>query len=332
MSGKENTGTNMLTMIFDSNYMLHRCMKVPELAELKTSTGMYSGGVFGFLRSMRDVLNRFRPDVVYAVFDGGISKRRRTEYPPYKGAKYRDVTDPYYEAPDQELEEYLARFTKQRRQLTELMNCLGVRVIRLSHEADDVICALTRVIDGPVSVVSDDKDMLQLVHDTTYVFRPIAGQVITEENFERLIGMKQDVHKLCRAIMGDRSDRIEKVPGVGESTMTQLVRIIDDAKYPFDAFLEYCRTSNNSYVRKIYEHKEVVHRNYRLMCFEHEPMDAIYESIAGLIDTPVFIDRYVLNECFGILEFNKLLTDLDEWVVPFQRLVRDEAEEATSSY
>ena len=314
----------MLTLIFDSNYLLHRCMKVPDLAELQTSTGMYTGGVFGYLRSIRDVMGRFYPDVVYAVFDGGISVRRRKDYPPYKGPKYRDRDDPYYEKPDDDdLNQYLERFTKQRRQLSEILPCLGIRVVRFKAEADDVICALSHIIDTTVSIVSDDKDMLQLVRDGVVVYRPSRQQIVTCDNFKARFGMDRDSYQFCKAVLGDKSDCIAKVEGVGEETVNVLIKELGDrfgVIYPFTAVFEYCRIHGNRRINKIYEQRDIVLRNYKLICFDFEPMEDIYGGLSQITNQPVFVDKHRVSEYFKILELNRLLGDFNEWVVPFQKL------------
>lgn len=313
-----------LTLLFDGNYLLHRNMSSPELAQLSTN-GMLTGGVFGCLRSIHAVLNSYRPTSAYIIFDGGISVRRRKLYPEYKGDRYRDPTDPFYKEPDAEKMEFLDSFRKQRRMLQRLLPIMGIRSIRVrGWEADDVIYALTRILKPYINVISDDKDMLQLVREGVNVFRPMAGQLITEANFVEELEYSKLWFGVYRAIMGDKSDNISKVPGVGKVTLEWLFRAIGPDytdEYPFNRFLEFCCESTDNKVLGIVEHSYILDRNYQLMQFSFEDTTFLEMELKDMIEAEsVFVDLSRVYDILQKLQMNKILKDFHSFVVPFQRL------------
>lgn len=317
----------MLTLLIDSNYLLHRQLRMAELADLCSSSGLPTGGVFGFLRSLHSIVKSYKPDMVVAVFDGGISKRRRELYPAYKGARYRDPTDPLFEEMDAELQQYLAGFSKQRRMLQVILPLIGVRVIRIrGWEADDLIYALTNVLhrkEGVIDVVSDDKDMAQLVRDRVNVIRPMAGQLVTTSSFFECFETSQHLYGLQRAILGDPSDSITSIANVGKGTAeTLLYELGADYldSYPFPRIKEYCEKSSNKRIRLIASNFDIVIRNYRLMQFEFEDMLCVELELSDLLAEPSFVRLAGSRELLAKMELHSITREFISWIVPFQKL------------
>jgi 5'-3' exonuclease len=319
----------MVTMVVDGNYLLHRCCHT-DLQNLTSDSGKPTGGIYGFLRSLRELIVSYRPNSVIVTFDGGISVRRRTEYPPYKGSKYRDKADPYYEEPDNESKQYIENFTMQRKLLQFLLEVMAIRVIRIKGvEADDVINFLSCMLNGVVNIVSDDKDFLQLVRqrkDSTVVnvIRPIAGQFITYKNFIEIIGTNQHWHEVIRAIDGDfQSDKIPGVPGVGGVTISKIFSNITPDYvdlYPFDRFFEYCALSSDKRILKVFNDSEIVLRNYRLMHLDFEVIGTNGLDIKHVLEEPIVIDMINVVALLTKLSMRSILSDINQWIVPFQRL------------
>jgi 5'-3' exonuclease len=322
----------MIAAIIDGNYLLHRCMRVGSVAALTNRHGKPTGGFFASVRSIHAALYTHRVDSAYIVFDSGISKRRREIYPPYKGARYRDKDDPFYEEKTEEDVEYLRKFRLQRAMLQYILPKLGMRVIRLKDgpsgrwEADDLIHALTYLIpSNRIIVISDDKDMYQLVIQTSegYVHnvRPIAQKVITEGNFEATVGFPQEQDLLRKAILGDKSDNIANVERVGQKTVDSIFE--DGAPvepYPFEDFFIWCSLHKSKTVNRIANAMDVVLTNYELVDLTFEDIKPATPELREIIFQPVDTEIVTVKRFFTELDLLSIVRELHTWIVPFQRL------------
>lgn len=321
----------MTTAIVDGNALLHRAMRVGAVAALTTRTGKPTGGFFASLKSIHGVLNSYHIESAYVVFDSGISKRRRELLPQYKGPRYRSPDDQYFDAPDEEHALYLKKFRLQRAMLQFVMPKLGVRTIRLKEphgwEADDLIYSLTKMVPGTnVLVVSDDKDMLQLVstdhNRSVQVLRPVAKQLITQDNFEDYLEYPQAQELLRKAILGDASDNIPKVPGCGKKGLDDIFyEGAPVCEYPFGDFLLWCMDHRYKKVRSISDNMDIVLRNYELMCFDCEDMSEAHQYLQSAIDEPVCVDLVGVKRFLTSLDLVSIVSELHTWAIAFQRLI-----------
>jgi 5'-3' exonuclease len=328
----------MTIAIIDGNFLLHRCMKVGTMSTLKNRHGKYTGGVFGSLRSIFHLLLTYKDiNQCYVVYDSGISIRRRSIFPPYKGYRYRDKNDPFYEEIEEDKVKFIKQFSLQRNILKKIFNSLNIRFIRLvkeidnkqiGFEADDLIGVLSNLVKGRVYIVSDDKDMLQLCSKRVFNIRPIAKQVINLDNFDEVVGYTQDEYMLYKCILGDSgSDKISGIKSVGDKTIEKAIRGYNGKiKYPYDKFFEYCLLQNNRRINAITENLSIVLRNYELINISLEVIDSfVLERLHKYINSSIIKDR---NECRRSLmrictelDFLSIVKDFNSWVVPFQRLV-----------
>jgi len=328
----------MITAIFDGNYLLHRCMRAGDLAKLHNRHGKPTGGVMGFLKSTQKTLRDYSITRCVTVFDGGISSRRRALYPGYKGAKYRSPDDPMFqENEDPERALYHEEFEQQRRYLQLLLKLLGIYVIRFHDwEADDLCYRIAEHYNkdmGIVYLVSDDQDFFQVVHEwrppseqrgSLRVYRPIADELITESNFAAITGHTHAQHLLYRAIVGDGSDKIRGVEGVGGGWMRKIfVEYKGDTTHPFEDFFLFCMEHRTKTVRKISEQLDIVLRNYELMNLELEPYSAeIEKQVLDLLSVSLEVKLGEVRRFFVQLELASIVDQLAQWVIPFQRLTK----------
>lgn len=322
----------MLAAIIDGNYLLHRCMRVGAVAALTNRHGKPTGGFFASLRSIQAELSSNRVDTAYIVFDSGISKRRRKLFPGYKGSRYRDTGDPFYQEPDAEHVEYLRKFRLQRAMLQYVLPKLGLRVVRLKDgpsgrwEADDLIFALTYVIpSNRILIISDDKDMYQLVLKTAegYIhnLRPIAQKLITEENFEYQVGYPQIQDLMRKAILGDTSDGIPNVEQVGPKTVDEIFSNGAPVEpYPFEDFFLWCAEHRSKKVRRIADNMDIVLRNYELVDLLWEDTKPAIPELRAIVHEHVHVDLVTVKRFFTELDLFSILKDLHTWIIPFQRL------------
>lgn len=326
----------MLTAIFDGNYLLHRQMRVESLADLHNRNGKPTGGLFGTVKSIHQFLMMKHIQRCYIVFDSGISSRRRSILPQYKGDRHREPSDPLYVPQAPEDVEYRTRFYQQRRFLKFVLPHLGVRVVHFgSYEADDLIAWLVWRcgLSGIVFVVSDDKDLLQLVHDDTdhesatgftgcYVYRPMAEQLVTARNFKDVIGYPDTELLLRHCILGDPgSDHIPGIEQVGKDTVKSLFNAQPPiVPYPWGDFFIWCSESASRRVRRIGDSMDIVLRNFDLISLRMEDHTPALPTLKKIVYAPVIHDPATVKRFFTEMDLFSIVRQFESWVIPFSRL------------
>lgn len=322
----------MSILIFDGNYLLHRSMHVKGLALLKSESGLSTGGILGFLKSIHNILYKYTVNRCFVVFDGGISERRRIIYEQYKGQKYRDLSDPLYEEElDAEKIEYRSKFTKQRNILKLMLVDLGIDVIHIKAEADDICYRLANEMHKDnilVSLVSDDFDYLQCIRDNNgkrvNLIRPIKEDIVTVDNFFEKVGYNKNVNTIWRAIKGDTSDSISGVKGVGKVWLDRIFnnQYRDYLEYPYEKFFSWCSYHKTSTVRKISENKSIVLRNVGVMDLDREPYtDYMKNAILKSISSKSKCNIGKFKSALVKLDINQILADFTVWLTPFNNII-----------
>ena len=262
---------NSDVLIIDGfNLFLRAFSVVPSMND----NGDLMGGLVGSLKSMGYALRELKPTRCIVVFDGsGGSTRRRKIYPEYKGNRknrirvnrmYTDISTPDLE--QRSMKEQLSKFVKY-------LDLLPVTTISVDHiEADDTIAFLaTEYFKEPtqnVTIMSADKDFLQLVNERVKVWSPTKKKLYGP--FEVLNEYK--VHPknfvMFRVLDGDTSDNIDGVKGVGLDTFIKRFPIYsEDNQFELITLKETSEREQGKY--KIYgdiiDQWEKVERNYKLM-------------------------------------------------------------------
>ncbi|MCK1977406.1 DNA polymerase I [Jeotgalicoccus huakuii] len=184
---------------------------------LTNKSGLHTNAVFGYARLLEKVIKEENPDYFLVAFDAGKSTFRHKQYEEYKGG--RQKTPP-------ELGEQFAPIRK-------LIDAYGIK--RFEHEdyeADDIIGSWTKLADEAgfeTIVITGDKDLTQLASDHTKVYITKKGvtdiEVYTPEHVAEVYdGLKPKQIIDLKGLMGDKSDNIPGVPGVGEKTAVKLLK------------------------------------------------------------------------------------------------------------
>jgi len=316
--------------------MLHRACRVGELSMLTNRDGKPSGGTYGFLKSLHAELLRHHSQSCVVVFDGGISKRRRELYPDYKGSRARDKSDPLYEEiVDPDKLAFRKSFNYQRASLNYILPRLNIPVVRLpGWEADDLIYRIAHKhpVAGTTVILSDDEDYFQMVRDWTsdtdpsvkyhvVLYRPMKGELITASNKSTILGFPGEEHQLRRAGIGDGSDKIKGIAGVGEKTMDDaLLMYTGSLEYPFDDFILHCMSHPSKRVRKISDEYHIIHRNYELMLLDYEEYtDETYKRVSDQLQT-ASPNLHEAKEFLTDMDIFSIVKEFHIWVTPFQRL------------
>ena len=222
-------------MIVDGSYVLHRSLHTPGFQELQTSTGMKSGGVYGALKILQSEIRKFPGYFPIFCFDKGLSKRRTDLYPDYKANRQRQEADALIAAGVNAPDDYLEEYHRQRADLITILKSLGIPSLLIpGSEGDDLQYLLSKVCEEGV-VVSDDKDMIQLVSPTIKIRRSMRDETI--EWSEEDSYYHHPRFTIRKSITGDGSDNIPRcASGVGEVTADKIAQLIENVE--FDRYRE----------------------------------------------------------------------------------------------
>lgn len=223
-------------LIVDGSHTLHRSICEPHLWEMRNIEGRRTGGIYGMIQSLqKECANHNYFPVV--VFDGHLSKRRLEIYPNYKRhADKQMLLENYEQMTEIELlqQEQRQEYNQQREILKVLLPAFGIPVIHLDDwEGDDIIYILSRLTKDSV-VLSDDKDMFQLVCETPErkcrIRRGMRDETIDMKWFEE---NQLSTHEFVarKALVGDPSDNIPSACfQVGEKTALGLYKLYQETK------------------------------------------------------------------------------------------------------
>lgn len=245
-------------LIWDGSYALHRSLAVPNNWDLINSKGKRTGGILGVLRTIVKESREYNYFPV-VIFDGGLSNRRLNIYPNYKRNLERqellECVD--HEKTEEELldEEFRREYSTQRNDLMQLLPLFGIPCIRLTGwEGDDLIYVLSKLSHNSI-VVSDDKDLIQLVYEDANrkcrIRRPLREEFLDMDSLkEKNLSVEEYVG--CKSIIGDPSDNIPSACyQVGEKTSAGLYNLYkklteNNLNYPQsdEELTKYCKQFN----------------------------------------------------------------------------------------
>ncbi|URN94485.1 MAG: DNA polymerase I [Candidatus Pristimantibacillus lignocellulolyticus] len=200
-------------MLIDGNSITYRAFFA--MPPLTNSSGMHTNAIYGFTTMLLKLIEEHKPSHILVAFDAGKVNFRHEQFEDYKGG--RQKTPP--------------ELSQQFPILKELITAFGIQQYELSgYEADDIIGTLTKKADEQgveVMVISGDKDMLQLASENVTIALTRKGVSEIELYSPETISEKYGLTPLqiidLKGLMGDTSDNIPGVPGVGEKTALKLL-------------------------------------------------------------------------------------------------------------
>lgn len=205
-------------IVIDGNSLANRAFyAMPYLSNREKQP---SGAVFGFANLLVKLISEQKPDYIAVAFDHARQTFRNQIYADYKGTRSATPDD----------------LIKQFPVIKSMCQIMGVKVFEFAGiEADDIIGTIARSSGKHNILVSGDRDLLQLISPTTQVWLTRKGvtevEVFDEEALRQKFGLKPSGIIDLKALMGDSSDNIPGVAGVGEKTALSLLseyRDLDD--------------------------------------------------------------------------------------------------------
>ena len=201
-------------VLIDGHALAYRMFFALPVQGFQTKTGEPTNAVYGFARTLLDILDE-RPDYLAVTFDQGLSGRGE-RYPDYKGTRDKMPDD----------------LRIQLDRIRELVTAFNIPILELDgYEADDVIGSIAPQAEAQgvdVRIITGDRDMLQLLSDRTTVQLPARRQgdgpeVWDVARFRAEYGLEPAQLVELKGLMGDTSDNIPGVKGVGEKTASKLI-------------------------------------------------------------------------------------------------------------
>lgn len=202
----------MKLLAIDGNSIMNRAFYGIKM--LSNKNGVYTNAITGFMNIYLSVMNDISPDCVAVAFD-------------LRAPTFRHKAVESYKANRHGMPEELAQ---QMPMIKELLTALGIKIVECEgFEADDILGTLSKLCADKAEecfVLTGDRDSLQLINDNvTVLYHSTKGTVkYTEEKFTEDYGIKPIELIDLKALMGDSSDNISGVKGIGEKTATQLIR------------------------------------------------------------------------------------------------------------
>ncbi len=208
----------MRILLIDGNSVLFRAFYATAYGSiLKTSDGQYTNAVYAFAGMLNKALKMIGPDYCAVAFDKGKNTFRHKLYDDYKGG--RKETPP----------ELIPQFALAR----EMLEAYNIPYFEYDEiEADDIIGTLAKKYQMETCILSSDRDLLQLIDETTSVYVMKKGvSDLTKMDIAALkeeygLSPKQIIE--YKALAGDKSDNIKGVDGVGDKTAVKLLQEYDN--------------------------------------------------------------------------------------------------------
>lgn len=259
--------TKRLLVIDALNWFIRAYIVDPSLS----SNGQPIGGIKGSLKILQKLVRETKPDQILIAWDGPDGSRKRKDMDKnYKeGRKPIRLNRAFHNLTDNE--EIQNKIWQQMRLVEYLNNMPIMQVMIPQIEADDII---SYVVQMPYYkgwqkvIVSNDKDFLQLCNDETVVYRPAKKMVYNKNAILEEIGIHPTNMALARAIIGDASDNLPGIKGVGFKTVKKRFPFLaEEVSHTLDNVFEFCEQAEDKgkVFTNILEGRELIAHNYKMM-------------------------------------------------------------------
>jgi len=284
--------------------------------------GVHIGGLGGFFRSLGAMIRQIQPDQVYVVFDGASSTTsRKNLIPEYKsGREDQRVTNwEVFDSLDDEHDSKVDQIVR----VIQYLKTLPVKTVILDKvEADDIIAYLCDTLpnhqDDKVFIVSSDKDFLQLINEYVVVYRPMEKKYYTEEVFKEKYNMSPKNFILHKTLLGDNSDKIKGVKGLGEKGLLKKFPELAERNLTFDDIFEICEKKFKDHVvyARIIQGVDDLEKNYKVMDLSNPMIDENEKRYLNEVVKSKDLN-YIPDQFIALYNEDKLggmIRNLDYWL------------------
>lgn len=261
------------------------------IGSLSTSYGRPTGAIYGFVNMLNKLKNELKPDYLIVCFD--------VKGPTFRHERFKDYKIKRKPMPEE--------LVSQMQIIKQIINAYGIAIFEIpGYEADDTIASLAMRFknEADVYIVSGDKDMLQLVQKYVKIYNPQKENTVIDEEavFARYQVKPSQIADLL-ALVGDASDNIPGVPGIGEKTAAQLINQFGNLENLLKDIDKVSPEKRRELFKK-YATQALLSKELATVCTDM-PMQVNLEKLKNLPEEPQTL-RKIFQEC----EFKNLLKTL----------------------
>lgn len=286
MANIENEKSDDTIYILDSYGLIYRCYFAFISRPLTNSKGQNISALFGFFRNLHYIFNHYKPSYLIAAMDSKTKTFRHEMYPEYKATRDKTPEDLHAQIP----------------WICDILQALGVPVLQCDgYEADDIVATVAKkceVAGRKCRILSGDKDLMQLVCDTTQILKPEAGsstwKVTGTEGVKAEWGVYPDKLLDLLSLCGDKADNVPGVKGIGDKTASKLLCDFGS----LDGIYNNIDKIKGAVQKKLIEGKENAYFSQKLITlydkvecpeiekiFNQEPISYDFDSAAKLLNS-----------------------------------------------
>jgi len=250
--------------LFFRNYIVNPSLSV---------NGMPIGGLKGCFQSIQKIVRESNPDLIVICWDGeGGSTKRKLLKKDYKAGRrpirlnrnVRNMSD------QQEMENKVWQQTR----LIEYYNQVPIMQFMFKGtEADDIVAYISQMKElqsAEKLIVSSDKDFFQLLSSKTIQYRPIQKEILNQNSIIEKFSIHPNNFAIARAMVGDKSDNIDGIPGLGLKTIAKRFPFLREKRsVTFADLTDHCREklqdANVKAYQKVLDNEDLLKRNYQMM-------------------------------------------------------------------
>lgn len=300
--------------MFYRNYLSNKFLDV---------NGYHCGGIIGTLNSIKYTSNFLFPDKIIICYEGNNStERRKMLNENYKYGRKQKKISPFKEH-EYRLEEPDESLSRQIRICKEALTYLPViQIEQTGYEADDIIAYLSRYYKNEnVTIVSTDSDYYQLITDNVVCYNPIQKKFINKNYCIQKHQIHPTNYLIAKSIMGDKSDNLKGVTGIGEKSISKYLSFLKEEKqYTLDDVFDYCHINqqDNIKYKNIIKNKDVIKTNFKIMNLSEEMTSVNSINILSILNSHAPKSDY--TNLFDILiNYNVDKEIMRSWIKTFSR-------------
>jgi DNA polymerase-1 len=274
-------------LILDGHSLAYRAFHALPVENFATSSGQHTNAVYGFVSMLVNVLKERQPTHIAVAFDISRDTFRSRIYPAYKATRAKTPPE----------------FAGQVELIKQILEALNIAVVTADgFEADDILATLAHASSVPVSIVSGDRDSFQLITDDVTILYPKKGMsdlaIMNAAAVEEKYGVPPERYRDLAALVGESSDNLPGVPGVGPKTAAKWITQYGS----LEAILADQEAIGGKVGDALREHADQVAQNYELnRLVEDAPVATDVDGYAKRDYDPTLV-----HDTFDALEFAAL--------------------------
>ena len=289
--------------------------------------GQPIGGIVGVFKSLQKISRDTKPDKIIVCHDGpGGSMKKKALHKDYKEGRNPLRLNRNIQVLD-EKQEFENRIWQQLKTFDYLNLCPVIQLMEENVEADDIVSYVVQHKNHKNYVkviVSSDKDFIQLLDDKTILMRPVQDEILNKNRVVEEFKIHPNNFALARSIVGDKSDNLDGVRGVGLVNLAKKFQwLAEEERYTTDDIFEKCENTKEG--GKIFEsilaEKEKICLNYQIMQLYQPNMslqsqrksDYVLDNFIPEFNKTEFLKSSIMDG-FADLNLNELFTTFNRMI------------------